>query len=119
MNKSMDRADPATVTDQAETVVLSYRAAEQTADSNEGWVIADSPWIQDAITAASYRRYLRHAHAGPVSVGEEWAEFVNCGCASPMDIILRVESVAGGRAIGDRTEFEFSHRSAYVEDATA
>jgi len=54
----------------------------------------------------TYLRYLRYAHAGPVAVGDEWTEFVNCGCASPEDVVLRVEAVDGGTAIGADTTID-------------
>lgn len=93
----MPTTDPAAVTDPAERVVLSARPAEQRA-------VTDG-WVEAALTEPAYRRYLRHAHAGPVAAGEEWAEFVSCGCASPLDLRLRVERVVGGTAVGADTGF--------------
>jgi hypothetical protein len=64
----------------------------------------------------TYRRYLRWAHAGPVAVGEEWEEFVNCGCAAPEDVVLRVEAVDGGTAIGSETTIDVVPRKDVVTD---
>jgi hypothetical protein len=58
------------------------------------------------MTEHTHRRYLRWAHAGPVAAGDEWEEFVNCGCASPENVILRVEDVQGGTAVGSETTLE-------------
>ncbi|WP_459191047.1 hypothetical protein [Halosimplex sp. J119] len=72
-------------------------------------------WLQKNMTEYTYRRYLRWAHAGSVAVGDEWEEFVNCGCASPEDVIRRVEAVDGGTAIGSETTIEVIPRKAVVE----
>lgn len=64
----------------------------------------------EALDAASYRSYLRRTRRGDVSVGDEWAEFVNCGCGSTRDVVLRVESVDGGESIGTETAFVFEPR---------
>lgn len=64
----------------------------------------------ESLTATSYRTYLRRAHRGAVAVGDEWDEFVNCGCGTTRDVSLCVESVTGGSTIGDDTEFSFEPR---------
>ncbi|MBP1987194.1 hypothetical protein [Halolamina salifodinae] len=64
----------------------------------------------DAVDSERYRAYIRRAHAGPVAVGEEWAEFVSRGCGTTRDVELRVESVEGGEEIGEGTEFAFLSR---------
>lgn len=64
----------------------------------------------EAVDSERYRAYLRRAHAGPVTVGEEWAEFVSRGCGSTRDVTLRVESVETGEEIGEETEFAFVSR---------
>ncbi|MCU4801770.1 hypothetical protein OB920_15425 [Halobacteria archaeon HArc-gm2] len=107
--------DPSTVEDQADRVVVSFRAPEADPDENDSWWIADSAWLRDGMTDPTYLRYLRYAHAGPAAVGDEWAEFVNCGCASPEDVILRVEAVDGGTAIGADTTIEVVARKDVVE----
>ncbi|MFB6136980.1 MAG: hypothetical protein ABEJ42_01385 [Halobacteriaceae archaeon] len=109
-----DRPVPAEVTDQADRVVLSFRSPEADPDGDDGWWVADSAWLAERLAEPTYRRYLRWAHAGPVSVGEEFPEFVNCGCASPEDVVLRVEAVEGGSAIGDRTAIEVVSRRDHV-----
>lgn len=108
--------DPATIENQAAQVVVSFRSPETDPDQNDDWWIADSEWLQENMMDDTYLRYLRWAHAGPVAVGNEWAEFVNCGCASPEDVILRVESVEGGAAIGSETTIRVVPRKAVVED---
>jgi hypothetical protein len=110
-----DRVDPSTVEDQADRVVVSFRAPEADPDENDSWWIADSAWLRDGMTDPTYLRYLRYAHAGPVAVGDEWAEFVNCGCASPEDVILRVERIDGGTAIGADTTIDVVARKDVVE----
>ncbi len=67
------------------------------------------------MTEHTYRRYLRWAHAGAVVVGDGWEEFVNCGCASPEDVTLRVEDVEGGTAIGSETTIEVVPRKDIIE----
>jgi hypothetical protein len=108
-----DRPDPSTVTDQADRIVVSFRSPETDPDDGDWW-IADSEWLEEKMSEDGYRRYLRRAHAGPVSVGEEWAEFVNCGCASPEDVVLRVETVEGGTSVGSETTVEVLPRKAVV-----
>lgn len=61
----------------------------------------------DSLDARSYRAYLHRVHHGPVSVGDEWEEFVNCGCGTTRDVTLRVDSVRDGNSIGEETEFIF------------
>ncbi len=100
-----DRTEPESVENAADHVLVSFRPPEDEADGDEWWV-AESPWIVEQMDAPSYRLYLHRAHAGPVSVGDEWDEFVNCGCASPEDVRLRVEEVTGGDAIGPETTIE-------------
>jgi sugar phosphate isomerase/epimerase len=107
--------DPATVENQAERIVVSFRSPETDPDETDDWWIADSEWLQESMTEHTYRRYLRWAHAGPVTVGEEFEEFVNCGCASPEDVVLRVERVDGGDAIGSETRIDVVPRKAVVD----
>ncbi len=59
------------------------------------------------VDADRYRAFLRRAHAGPVAVGDEWAEFVGRGCGSTRDVTLRVAAVEGGEEIGAETAFAF------------
>ncbi|WP_226013409.1 hypothetical protein [Halomicrobium salinisoli] len=113
--REVNTTDPATVEDQAERVLVSFRSPETDPDATDDWWVADSEWLQENMTERTYRRYLRWAHAGPVAVGDEWEEFVNCGCASPEDVILRVEAVEGGTAIGSETTIDVVSRKAVVE----
>ncbi|MFC6974801.1 hypothetical protein ACFQL1_09085 [Halomicroarcula sp. GCM10025709] len=113
--RNVNTTDPATVEDQADRVLVSFRSPETDPDEDEGWWVADSEWLQENMTERTYRRYLWWAHAGPVSVGDEWEEFVNCGCANPEDVILCVEAVDGGTAIGSETTIEVIPRKAVVE----
>jgi len=107
--------DPATVTDQADRVVVSFRSPEVDPDGDDGWWVADSAWLEENMAEPTYRRYLRWAHAGPVDVGEEWDEFVNCGCTNPEDVVLRVEAVEGGTGIGADTTIDVVPRKKIVE----
>lgn len=113
-----NRTDPATVDDPAERVVVSFRSPEADPSGSEGWWVADSAWIREKMAEDAYVRYLHWAHAGPVTAGEEWTEFVNCGCASPEDVVLRVERVEGGTAIGLDTAIDVVSRKAFLENAT-
>ena len=61
----------------------------------------------EALDAPSYRSYLRRTRSGPVAVGDEWEEFVNCGCGTTRDVTLRVAATTGGRSIDEETEFVF------------
>ncbi|WP_310732458.1 hypothetical protein [Halostella litorea] len=96
--------DAAAAEGDADRVVLSFRAPD--GDGSDGWWTPDAEWFREGLTEPTYRRYLRRAHAGPVSPGDEWSEFVSCGCASPADVILRVERVDGGSAVGADTAFD-------------
>jgi hypothetical protein len=60
-----------------------------------------------ALRTDAFRRYLRVSRAGTVSVGDEWDEFVNCGCGTTRRVTLRVEAVEGGTAVGGETAFAF------------
>ena len=66
--------------------------------------------VQNALEQPSYRAYLRRTRAGPLEIGDEFEEFVSCGCGSTRDVRLRVESIDGGRAIGADTAFSFVPR---------
>jgi hypothetical protein len=113
--RDVNRTDPSTVEDQADRIVVSFRSPETDPDEDDDWWVADSEWLQENMTEHTYRRYLRWAHAGPVSVGDEWEEFVNCGCANPEDVILRVEAVDGGTGVGSETTIDVVPRKAVVE----
>jgi hypothetical protein len=98
----------------ASRVVLSYRAV----DADEGeWELADSDWIRDRMNVDYYLQYIKRVHGGPVAVGEEFEEFVNCGCASPQDVIVRVEAVEGGEELGADTDLEVVPRRDVLEEA--
>jgi hypothetical protein len=107
--------DPDPDGDPADRVVISFRAPDADPDGGDEWWVADSAWLSEILSEPTYLLYLRRAHAGPVDVGEEWDEFVNCGCASPVDVVLRVERVEGGTAIGENTTFEIVARRSLVE----
>jgi len=86
-------------------VLVSF-PSPATDGQESGWWSPDSDWLRENMNETTFTRYLRRAHAGPVSVGDEWAESVNCGCASPVGVTLLVERVEGGDAIGPATEIE-------------
>ncbi|MFB6198539.1 MAG: hypothetical protein ABEI52_09785 [Halobacteriaceae archaeon] len=69
-----------------------------------------SSTVPQELERDSYRAYLRRSKRGDVSEGEEWSEFVNCGCGDVEDVVLRVEDVDDG-TIDDETEFEFVART--------
>jgi hypothetical protein len=112
----LNTIDPSTVDDQAERVVVSFRAPDTDPDENDSWWVADSEWLSERLRDGTYRRYLRWAHAGPVTVGDEWEEFVNCGCEHPQDVLLRVERIENGTAIGAATTIEIVSRYTFVQD---
>lgn len=101
--------------ERADRVVVSFRSPETDPDENDDWWIADSDWLRENMQESTYLTYLRRAHAGPVSIGDEWDEFVNCGCASPEDVVLRVEGIDGGTAIGPETSIHVVSRQEVVE----
>jgi hypothetical protein len=113
--REVNRTDPATVSDQAARVVVSFRSPEVEPDTLEAWPLSDSDWLAEQMDAPSYRRYLRWAHAGPVEVGDEWDEFVNCGCSSPEDVVLRVEEIHDGENIGSETTIEVVPLKGYLD----
>lgn len=61
----------------------------------------------DAVSAPSFRRYLRQAHAGPVAIDTVWQESVDDGCGTLSPVELRVMAVTGGERVGEETTFEF------------
>jgi hypothetical protein len=83
----------------AERVRVSYRPVDDGGDP-----VGEDDYLSESVRADTFRTYLRRAHAGPVGVGDEWDEFVNCGCGTTEDVGLRVEDVEGGSRIGDATE---------------
>jgi hypothetical protein len=91
----------------ADCIVLSFAPS---AAGEDPWSGVDTEWIVDELRGDAYQQYLRRAHDGPVAVGEEWAEFVSCGCATPQDVVLRVERVEGGTALGDTTSLTVQPR---------
>nr|WP_121820669.1 hypothetical protein [Halostella salina] len=99
----------------ADRIVVSFRPPETDPDADGDWWVADGEWLRENLTERTYRQYLRRAHAGPVSVGDEWDEFVSCGCATPEDVVLRVERVDGGAAIAAETAIEVVPRTAALE----
>ena len=87
-------------TDAADRVRVTYRPADAaSADSDD--------FLAESVRADTFRTYLRRAHAGPVAVGDEWTEFVNCGCGTTGDVALRVAAVEGGSVIDGSTGIEF------------
>lgn len=68
---------------------------------------ADDEDVAEGVRAPSFRAYLTKAHDGPVALGDEWAEFVSCGCGSRKDVTLEVRSLTGGDVIGEGTTIEY------------
>jgi len=86
-------------TDTADRIRLSYRPVDADSDSEDDFPV-------ESLREETFLTYLRRAHDGPVAVGDEWEEFVNCGCGTTEDVVLRVEAVEGGSTIGGSTEIE-------------
>lgn len=77
----------------AETVVLSYNPTDD--------------WTASALDSESYRAYLRRTREGSVDIGDEYEEFVNCGCGKTRDVTLRVEAIDGMSVVTRETRFVF------------
>jgi hypothetical protein len=88
-------------TDAADRVRVTYRPADAASAD------PDDDFLAESVRADTFRTYLRRAHAGPVAVGDEWTEFVNCGCGTTEDVALRVAAVEGGSVIDGSTGIEF------------
>lgn len=67
----------------------------------------DPAAIRAALTRQEFCSYLRRVHAGPVTLGDEWMEFVSRGCGAPRDVTLTVTAVSDGDIVGPSTEFSF------------
>jgi hypothetical protein len=67
-------------------------------------------WERDELAGDTYRAFLHRVYDGPVSVGDEWDEWVSCGCALPTDVLFRVERVEGGAALGPETDIAYVER---------
>jgi hypothetical protein len=113
--ETVNTTDPSTVDNEAERLLVSFRSPETDADDRDDWRFTDTEWLREQMNDDTYRRYLRWAHAGPVAAGDEWTEFVNCGCASPEDVVLRVERVEGGSAVGSGTTLDVVSLASLVE----
>lgn len=84
--------------DSADRIVVAVSLQEQSVDRLAR--------IRKELTRPVYQRYLKRAHAGSLSIGEEWDEFVSGGCASRLELRLTVEEVTGGNKLGMNTEIE-------------
>jgi len=101
---------PGTVSSQSTAYVplMSQQRSTETATSvTLAFSPSDDEDITDGIEADAFRGYLRKAHDGPVALGDEWDEFVNCGCGSTKDVTLQVVSITGGEAVSDDTDIEY------------
>lgn len=114
--ESASSEEPSSADDPATRVVISVSRSDTGADTDQGWWVPDADWLQQEVLDDTFKRYLGRAHEGPVSVSDEWNEAVNCGCARPVDVHLRVEQVAGGTTIGEETIFEVVPRVAHRTD---
>lgn len=65
----------------------------------------------EALDTRPYRLYLHRTRGGPVAIGDQWNEFINCGCGTTRYVVLRVESITDGDSIGDETTFVFEPHS--------
>ena len=86
----------------AETVVVSYRSEGVDSGADDDG-FAENHIVHERIQERPFRTYLRRVHSGPVTEGDEWSEFVNCGCGTTTDVLLRVEAVDGGDRIDEET----------------
>jgi hypothetical protein len=84
-------------TDTADRIRLSYRPVDAGSGDEDGVSV-------ESLREETFLTYLRRAHDGPVAAGDEWDEFVNCGCGTTEDVLLRVEGVEDGSTIGESTE---------------
>ncbi|MDS0221880.1 hypothetical protein NDI54_11025 [Haloarcula sp. S1AR25-5A] len=85
--------------DSATTVELSYPADL-------------SGWGRDKVEGSPFRAYLRKTR-DIAETGDVWTEFVGVGCCGDtLDFPLRVESVDGGAAVTEDTEFVYIEREA-------
>jgi len=89
----------------ADRVVVSYRGAAVDRDAADDGFAADH-LVHERIHERPFGTYLRRVHGGPVTEGDEWAEFVNCGCGTTTDVVLRVEAVEGGERLGEQTAID-------------
>ncbi|WP_423999551.1 hypothetical protein ACOZ4I_11255 [Haloarcula salina] len=94
------------------TVASRVTVSVAPAEGDDPWEHVDTEWLLGELRKDTYETYLKRAHDGRVAVGEEWDEFVNCGCATPQDVLLRVERVEGGDAIGEETTLTIEVREA-------
>ena len=83
------------------------QSSEEATSVTLSYAPSDDDDIAEGIDEDSFRAYLRKAHGGSVTLGEEWAEFVNCGCGTTKDVTLQVVSLTGGQAIGADTDVEY------------
>ncbi|QLH81074.1 hypothetical protein [Halosimplex pelagicum] len=91
--------DTAASTDTARRVVLSYPSDLST-------------WGRDKLDGSPFRAYLRKT-LGRVEVGEVTEQFTGVGCCGDtLDVPLRIESVEGGRRVGESTTIEYAVRDA-------
>ncbi len=64
-------------------------------------------WDRDQLQTPWYIGYLRKVLEEP-DVGDVFEEFVDIGCCgTSRDVPLKVESVAGGSRVGERTDIEY------------
>ena len=74
----------------------------------EGWQDETATRVRQKVEDETFMSYLVRAHGGDVSIGDEFEEFVSCGCGSPRDVLLRVEQVEGGSVLSEATEMTFT-----------
>jgi hypothetical protein len=98
----------------ADRIRLSYRAADAESGGDDG--LDDDDLVHDRIQEPHFRAYLRRVHGGEVAVGDEWTEFVNCGCGSTTDVVVRVEALDGGTTLTEDTEVTLVRAGADAAD---
>lgn len=73
----------------------------------EEWRDETATRVRQKVEDETFMSYLVRAHGGDVSIGDEFEEFVSCGCGSPRDVLLRIEQVEGGSVLSEATDLAF------------
>jgi hypothetical protein len=81
--------------DTADRVVLTYAVDDMPDDLRF--------WVHDELTGETFGASFRSRHDA-VHEGDRFEEFVSRGCGVPVDVILRVDAVAGGTRLDSGTE---------------
>lgn len=72
------------------------------------WSEETATRVRQKVEDGIFTSYLVRAHGGEISTGDEFEEFVSCGCGSPRDVLLRVEQIEGGSVLSEATDLAFT-----------